>query len=166
MRRLIFCDLDGVLNGNSEFRKQYIPKDPSNQHDWLEWHKAWVIEPLNHKGIEMVKSLVNQESILISLSNRSKVLDKETNDRFKEEGNLVFDLIHNRSENLGGSAANFKLEALLSLIPMFCMGAMTTMDQVEIFLIDDDKSVINKVRKYLPNVCSILVPKFSVEEPW
>ena len=28
MRRLIFCDLDGVLNGNSEFRKQYIPKNP------------------------------------------------------------------------------------------------------------------------------------------
>ena len=166
MRRLIFCDLDGVLNGNSEFRKQYIPYDPNDQHAWLEWHKAWMLEPLNQKGIDMVKTLLNPESILVSLSNRSKVLDKETNDRFKKEGNLIFDLIHNRSENLGGSAANFKLEALLSLIPMFCMGAMTTMDQVEIFLIDDDKSVINKVRKYLPNVCSILVPKFSVEEPW
>lgn len=166
MHRLIFCDLDGVLNGNSEFRKKYIPKDPSNQHEWLEWHKAWILEPLNHQGIAMVKTLLTQDSFLISLSNRSKVLDKETNDRFKEEGQLTFDLIHNRSENLGGSAADFKLEALLSLIPMFCMGAMTTMDKVEIFLIDDDKSVINKVRKYLPNVSAILVPKFSVEDPW
>lgn len=166
MRRLIFCDLDGVLNGNSEFRKQYIPDNPSDQHTWLDWHKAWLFEPLNQKGIDMVKTLLNQDSFLISLSNRSKCLDKETNDRFKEEGGLTFDLIHNRSENLGGNAASFKLEALLSLIPMFCMGALTTMDKVEIFLIDDDKSVINKVKKYLPNVNAILVPKFSVEDPW
>lgn len=166
MHRLIFCDLDGVLNGNSEFRKQYIPKDLLNQHEWLDWHKAWLFEPLNHKGIEMVKSLINQDSFLISLSNRSKVLDKETNDRFKEEGKLTFDLLHNRSANLGGSAANFKLEAMLSLIPMFCMGASITMDKVEIFMIDDDQSVIDTIRKNLPNVTAILVPKFSVEEPW
>lgn len=165
MHRIIFCDLDGVLNGNSMFRKEYIPKDPTNQNEWLNWHQAWVHEPLNQKGIDMVKTLLTPESILVSLSNRSKLLDAETNQRFKEAG-LTFDLIHNRSSNLGGSAATFKLEAMLALIPMFCMGAKVSMDQVEVFLFDDDSSVINKIKKYLPNVNAILVPKFSEEEPW
>lgn len=80
-----FFDLDGTLNGNKA-RVDFVPEDVTVNENWLGWHKAFKLEPMNRELITAAQALYKAGFGIGVISNRDQSLSAETYRHLNSEG--------------------------------------------------------------------------------
>ena len=153
----IFLDCDGVLNAQSDVRKDFIPYDGN----WAIWHEHFHLEPYNHtldNLIGILRSAQHKHTTLHLLSARHKGLEEATLDYMRSHKSdlwlwLEKENIHFMDPKDKSSPATFKRNFMAGV-----KSILTDLDRIT--FIDDSAENIKAIKSLNGAIHTMHYPKF------